>query len=105
MLGELGLPTVGSRALTEVAGITRKRGGKGLAIVLELVGVSGVSGNVVAESSRVVGGATGQNASKRNEHACYVFKLLILNSRHIKRDEQLESGTRLLRCSIATNRD
>jgi hypothetical protein len=63
MLRELGLPTVGGRALTKVAGVASKGRGKCLAVVFELVGVSGVSGNVVAEGGGVVGGAARKDPS------------------------------------------
>ena len=53
---ELGLPAIDGGAGTESASISSKSGGKHIAIVLQLIGVIGITSDVVTERSGVIRG-------------------------------------------------
>ena len=101
MLSELCAPPFGSGALAEGTGVTGKGRGKGLSVVLELVGVSGIGGDVVAEGISVIGRTARKDAL--NAPSAWILSWESVDgSRHIEGEEELEVGTGLLGGSVAS---
>ena len=77
--------------MTELAVFSGKGRGKGLAVVLELVGVSGIGGDVVAEGISVIGRTARKDASDAPS-AWLLSWESVDDSRHIEGEEELERG-------------
>lgn len=98
--GELALPTIGSRGSAELALVAGERRCEALSIEHQLVRVLCVGLDVVAQGASLIRSRAGEDAGNKMVSNRLNAKIA-LHPRHIKRDEQLESGARLLSCSVA----